>query len=147
MKAKCDEIFPTCDVLIMAAAVADYHAVDVASEKIKKSDDALTLSLAKNPDILKSLSETKKEYQVLIGFALETEKEEFHALEKLQKKNLDCIVLNSLKNPNAGFAVDTNEVTLYCKDGEQFHIPTQQKDQVAAALLNKLGEWLTKTTT
>jgi len=147
MKAKCDEIFPTCDVLIMAAAVADYHTVDVASEKIKKSDDTLTLTLAKNPDILKSLSETKKEHQVLIGFALETEKEEFHALEKLQKKNLDCIVLNSLKNPNAGFAVDTNEVTLYCKDGEQFHIPTQQKDQVAAALLNKLGEWLTKTTT
>lgn len=146
MKAKCDEIFPTCDVLIMAAAVADYHVVDVAAEKIKKTDDTLMLTLAKNPDILKSLSEAKKEHQVLIGFALETEQEEFHALEKLQKKNLDCIVLNSLKNPKAGFAVDTNEVTLFCKDGEQYHIPTQQKDDVAAALLNKIGDWLSKTT-
>jgi len=146
MKAKCDEIFPTCDVLIMAAAVADYHVVDVAAEKIKKTDDTLMLTLAKNPDILKSLSEAKKEHQVLIGFALETEQEEFHALEKLQKKNLDCIVLNSLKNPKAGFAVDTNEVTLFCKDGEQYHIPTQQKDDVAAALLNKVGDWLSKTT-
>ena len=146
MKAKCDEIFPTCDVLIMAAAVADYHVVGVAAEKIKKTDDTLMLTLAKNPDILKSLSEAKKEHQVLIGFALETEQEEFHALEKLQKKNLDCIVLNSLKNPKAGFAVDTNEVTLFCKDGEQYHIPTQQKDDVAAALLNKIGDWLSKTT-
>ncbi len=146
MKAKCDEIFPTCDVLIMAAAVADYHVVDVAAEKIKKTDDTLMLTLAKNPDILKSLSEAKKEHQVLIGFALETEQKEFHALEKLQKKNLDCIVLNSLKNPKAGFAVDTNEVTLFCKDGEQYHIPTQQKDDVAAALLNKIGDWLSKTT-
>ena len=146
MKAKCDEIFPTCDVLIMAAAVADYHVVGVAAEKIKKTDDTLMLTLAKNPDILKSLSEAKKEHQVLIGFALETEQEEFHALEKLQKKNLDCIVLNSLKNPKAGFAVDTNEVTLFCKDGEQYHIPTQQKDDVAAALLNKIGDWLSTTT-
>jgi phosphopantothenoylcysteine decarboxylase/phosphopantothenate--cysteine ligase len=80
----------------------------------------------------------------VIGFALETEQEEFHAKEKLQKKNLDCIVLNSLKNPKAGFAVDTNEVTLFCNDGHQYHFPAQQKDQIAANLLSTLSEWLIK---
>ena len=145
MNEACQSLFPQCDVLIMAAAVADYHSVDIAKEKIKKSDETLTLTLAKNPDILKSLSDTKKAHQVLVGFALETENEEFHAQQKLQKKNLHCIVLNSLKNPKAGFALDTNEVTLFCNDGNQFHIPAQEKNQVAVSLLNILGDWLTKT--
>lgn len=147
MKIKCEQLFPHCDVLIMAAAVADYHPIEVATEKIKKSENTLTLTLEKNPDILKSLSESKKQQQRCIGFALETEQEEFHAQQKLQKKNLDCIVLNTLKNPQAGFAVDTNEVTLFCKDGQKFHIPTAQKDQVAATLLQLLGNWLTNTPT
>jgi len=147
MHTKCLALFPQCDILIMAAAVADFAPAEIASQKIKKSEDSITLTLKKNPDILSDLSGNKRQNQITIGFALETENENNNALGKLQKKNLDCIVLNSLKNPNAGFAVDTNEVTLYCKDGEQFHIPTQQKDQVAAALLHKLGEWLTKTTT
>ena len=86
-----------------------------------------------------------KPHQVVVGFALETEKEEFHAQQKLQKKNLDCIVLNSLKNPKAGFAVDTNEVTLFCKDGIQFQIPAQNKEKVATDLLQYLGDWLNKT--
>lgn len=145
MKSTCDALFPNCDVLIMAAAVADYHPTEVASEKIKKTEDTITLTLVKNPDILKSLSESKKPHQVLVGFALETEKEEFHAQQKLQKKNLDCIVLNSLKNPKAGFAVDTNEVTLFCNDGSQFQIPAQHKEKVATDLLQYLGDWLNKT--
>lgn len=144
MKLKCETLFPQCDVLIMAAAVADYHPQEVATEKIKKSAESLTITLVKNPDILKSLSQSKKEHQSVIGFALETEQEEFHAKEKLQKKNLDCIVLNSLKNPKAGFAVDTNEVTLFCNDGHQYHFPAQQKDQIAANLLSTLSEWLIK---
>lgn len=144
MKLQCETLFPQCDVLIMAAAVADYHPQEVATEKIKKSEASLTITLVKNPDILKSLSQSKKEHQSVIGFALETEQEEFHAKEKLQKKNLDCIVLNSLKNPKAGFAVDTNEVTLFCNDGHQYHFPAQQKDQIAANLLSTLSEWLIK---
>ncbi len=144
MKLQCETLFPQCDVLIMAAAVADYHPQEVATEKIKKSEESLTITLVKNPDILKSLSQSKKEHQSVIGFALETEREEFHAKEKLQKKNLDCIVLNSLKNPKAGFAVDTNEVTLFCNDGHQYHFPAQQKDQIAANLLSTLSEWLIK---
>lgn len=142
MQNQCETLFPDCDMLIMAAAVADYRVLDIAAEKIKKSDENLTLNLVKNPDILKSLSERKQPHQTLIGFALETEKEEFHAKEKLQKKNLDCIVLNSLKNPNAGFAVDTNEVTLYTNDGNQFYIPTNSKEKVAKSLLEQLGQWL-----
>ncbi len=144
MQQTCEQLFPQCDVLIMAAAVADYHPTTVASEKIKKSDSTLTLTLEKNPDILKTLSASRKPNQVCIGFALETEQEEFHAQQKLQKKNLDCIVLNTLKNPQAGFAVDTNEVTLYCRDGQQFHIPANQKNQVAATMLQILGDWLNK---
>jgi len=144
MKTKCEELFPTCDVLIMAAAVADYHIKDVAQEKIKKSSDSLTLELVKNPDILKELSAQKKPNQITIGFALETNNEEFHALEKLQKKNLHCIVLNSLQNPQAGFAKDTNEVTVFCNDGSSFNIPAQEKSKVAESLLNNLSKWLTK---
>jgi phosphopantothenoylcysteine decarboxylase/phosphopantothenate--cysteine ligase len=142
MHNQCETLFPDCDILIMAAAVADYRVLDIAAEKIKKSDEHLTLNLVKNPDILKSLREKKQPHQTLIGFALETEKEEFHAKEKLQKKNLDCIVLNSLKNPKAGFAVDTNEVTLYTNDGNQFYIPTNSKEEVAKSLLEHLGQWL-----
>jgi len=114
------------------------------SVTVNPPSNCKTITLVKNPDILKSLSQSKKEHQSVIGFALETEQEEFHAKEKLQKKNLDCIVLNSLKNPKAGFAVDTNEVTLFCNDGHQYHFPAQQKDQIAANLLSTLSEWLIK---
>ena len=91
------------------------------------------------------VNQLAEEHQVLIGFALETEKEEFHALEKLQKKNLDCIVLNSQNNPEAGFGVDTNAVTVFCNDGKQWQIPTASKTEVAEKLLQSLSEWLTQT--
>lgn len=143
MHDACANIFPQCDVLIMAAAVADYHPKEVASQKIKKSEDSVHIELIKNPDILKELSKNKLPHQTTIGFALETENEKFHALEKLQKKNLDCIVLNSLKNPNAGFAVDTNAVSVFFNNGETLEIPSQEKSKVAESLLNSLSIWLT----
>ena len=145
MQTKCLALFPHCDILIMAAAVADFAPAEIASQKIKKSEDSITLTLKKNPDILSDLSGNKRQNQITIGFALETENENNNALGKLQKKNLDCIVLNSQSNPEAGFGVDTNAVTVFCNDGKQWQIPTASKTEVAAKLLQSLSEWLTQT--
>jgi phosphopantothenoylcysteine decarboxylase/phosphopantothenate--cysteine ligase len=145
MHTKCLALFPHCDILIMAAAVADFAPAEIASQKIKKSEDSITLTLKKNPDILSDLSGNKRQNQITIGFALETENENNNALGKLQKKNLDCIVLNSQNNPEAGFGVDTNAVTVFCNDGKQWQIPTASKTEVAEKLLQSLSEWLTQT--
>jgi phosphopantothenoylcysteine decarboxylase/phosphopantothenate--cysteine ligase len=145
MHAKCLSLFPHCDILIMAAAVADFAPAEIALQKIKKSEDSITLTLKKNPDILSDLSGNKRQNQITIGFALETENENNNALGKLQKKNLDCIVLNSQSNPEAGFGVDTNAVTVFCNDGKQWQIPTASKTEVAEKLLQSLSEWLTQT--
>ena len=145
MHAKCLSLFPHCDILIMAAAVADFAPAEIALQKIKKSEDSITLTLKKNPDILSDLSGNKRQHQITIGFALETENENNNALGKLQKKNLDCIVLNSQSNPEAGFGVDTNAVTVFCNDGKQWQIPTASKTEVAEKLLQSLSEWLTQT--
>ena len=145
MHTKCLALSPQCDILIMAAAVADFAPAEIASQKIKKSEDSITLTLKKNPDILSDLSGNKRQNQITIGFALETENENNNALGKLQKKNLDCIVLNSQNNPEAGFGVDTNAVTVFCNDGKQWQIPTASKTEVAAKLLQSLSEWLTQT--
>ena len=145
MHTKCLAVFPQCDILIMAAAVADFAPAEIASQKIKKYEDSITLTLKKNPDILSDLSGNKRQNQITIGFALETENESTNALGKLQKKNLDCIVLNSQSNPEAGFGVDTNAVTVFCNDGKQWQIPTASKTEVAKKLLQSLSEWLTQT--
>ena len=145
MHTKCLALFPQCDILIMAAAVADFAPAEIASQKIKKSEDSITLTLKKNPDILSDLSGNKRQNQITIGFALETENENNNALGKLQKKNLDCIVLNSQNNPEAGFGLDTNAVTVFCNDGKQWQIPTASKTEVAEKLLQSLSEWLTQT--
>ena len=145
MHSQCLALFPQCDILIMAAAVADFAPVEIASQKIKKSEDSITLTLKKNPDILSDLSGNKRQNQITIGFALETENENNNALGKLQKKNLDCIVLNSQSNPEAGFGVDTNAVTVFCNDGKQWQIPTATKTEVAKQLIQSLSEWLTQT--
>jgi len=145
MHTKCLALFPHCDILIMAAAVADFAPVEIASQKIKKTEDSITITLTKNPDILSELSSQKRSNQITIGFALETENENNNALGKLQKKNLDCIVLNSQSNPESGFGVDTNAVTIFCNDGKQWQIPTASKTEVAQKLLQSLSEWLTQT--
>ena len=107
-----DEVFKyyeKVDIAIASAAVADYAPKIVAKEKIKKSEEEFTIELVKNPDILKTMGE-KKTHQFLVGFALETQNEEENAKSKLQKKNLDMIVLNSLRDEGAGFQKDTNKV-------------------------------------
>ena len=145
-----EEMYAACmkvkdfDVAIMAAAVADYTPDHVASEKIKKSDGELTLSLKKTKDILASLGDTKTESQVLVGFALETNNEEAHAVEKLKSKNADIIVLNSLQDNGAGFGYDTNKATLYFKDGSKATLPLQSKKQMARKIADVITTALKK---
>ncbi len=130
MHDKLWEYYNTADIVIMAAAVADYKAKNIAMQKIKKTENELTIDLEKNIDILKSLGE-KKENQFLVGFALETNNEEQFALEKLARKNLDAIVLNSLKDKDAGFAKPGNKITIYSKTGEKIKFHTKLKSEVA----------------
>ena len=125
------------DIIIKSAAVADYRPATVASEKMKKSDNALALDLEKTEDILKYLGEHKKESQFLCGFSMETENMLDNSRAKLVKKNLDMIVANNLKQTGAGFGTDTNIVTLITKKDEQ-ELPILTKDEVAKAIVDKI---------
>jgi phosphopantothenoylcysteine decarboxylase/phosphopantothenate--cysteine ligase len=128
--------FKNVDVAIAAAAVSDYKPKNVAAQKIKKAEENLSLELTKTQDILLSMGK-KKTHQKLIGFALETNNELAHAREKLAKKNLDFIVLNSLNDAGAGFKKDTNKITLVYKDSEKaFDLKT--KAEVATDILNEI---------
>lgn len=128
--------FNNCDVGILSAAVADYRPAVVVSEKIKKKDgeEGLSLQLTKTKDILASLGIIKKN-QFLVGFALETQNEEENAKLKLKKKNLDLIVLNSLRDKGAGFKTDTNKITLITKDNKVIPFPVKPKKEVAKDIL------------
>ncbi|MBW3130257.1 phosphopantothenoylcysteine decarboxylase [Hymenobacter profundi] len=117
MYAAAAEAAPTAQIWVFAAAVADYRPAEVAPEKIKKAGDTLMLTLIKNVDIAATLGETKRAEQFSVGFALETNNEQVHALEKLRHKNFDVVVLNSLRDAGAGFGHDTNKVTLLTADG------------------------------
>ena len=122
----------------MAAAVADYSPAAPLKEKIKKQQGDLSLQLRSTPDILKILGEKKTKKQILVGFALETTNELEHAKEKLQKKNLDLIVLNSTKDKGATFGVDTNIVTLIDAKGSANKLPKMSKFDVAVEILDKI---------
>ena len=138
MAEACNRSFPKCDLAVMAAAVADYKTVQVAGEKIKKKADSMQIELTQTTDILKMLGEKKRNDQVLVGFALETTDEEKHAKEKLQKKNLDLIVLNSLNDDGAGFSVDTNKVTIFEKTGGVFKFGKKSKTDVAKDIVDTI---------
>ncbi len=138
MKITCDEYFKDTNILFMAAAVADYKPMTRSSQKIKKKDEELELKLCKNDDILKGLGLKKKEDQVIIGFALESENEIENALSKLKSKNLDFIVLNSLKDEGAGFGYETNQVTLINKKGDKFPSDLLSKKEIAKFILSHL---------
>ncbi|WP_262149946.1 bifunctional phosphopantothenoylcysteine decarboxylase/phosphopantothenate--cysteine ligase CoaBC [Chryseobacterium foetidum] len=128
------EFYDTVDIGIASAAVADYTPKVVASEKIKKNDDSFTIELIKNPDILKTMGEKKKQ-QFLVGFALETQNEEENAMGKLHKKNLDMIVLNSLRDAGAGFKNDTNKIKIFTET-EKKEFDLKPKDSVAKDILD-----------
>ena len=133
----CHLYFDTVDVAIAAAAVADYRPKVVANQKIKKSDANFTIELEKTKDILESLGKSKKN-QFLIGFALETENEIENAKAKIQKKNLDLIVLNSMNDEGAGFGKSTNKVTFIDKHSTVESMQLKSKEEVAADIINKI---------
>lgn len=137
MYEACHEYFEAVDVAIAAAAVADYRPKNVAQQKIKKNEYTFTITLEKTKDILASLGAIKKN-QFLIGFALETENEIEHAKLKIQKKNLDLIVLNSLNDKGAGFGQPTNKVTFIDKNFVIEPMELKSKEAVALDIINKI---------
>ena len=139
MLEACLAAYDAVDIVIKAAAVADYRPRDVADQKIKKkTDDALTVVMDKNPDILKTLG-AKKTHQVLVGFAAETQNLLANAREKVVKKNLDMIVANNLKEQGAGFGTDTNRVTII-SEKEEKNLELMSKEEVADEILNYILE-------
>ena len=128
------------DIAVMAAAVADYTPVEVADQKIKKGEGTLTVELKKTQDILASLGREKQPNQILVGFALETENEKANALKKLQAKNADMVVLNSLNDHGAGFGGDTNRVTIFYRDGSEKQFETKTKESVAKDIVDSITE-------
>lgn len=128
---------PDADIIIKAAAVADYRPAAVSDNKLKKSDDALSIPLERTKDILGTLGKEKREGQFLCGFSMETENMLENSRKKLEKKNLDMIAANNVKEPGAGFAVETNVLTLITKDGETA-LPLMRKDAAADALLDAI---------
>lgn len=126
----------SADVIIMAAAVADYKVEETKPEKIKKNNDALTLKLVSTPDILHKLGQKKRDNQVIVGFALETENGIYNAQQKLAAKNLDLIVLNSPKEKGAGFNTLTNKITIIDKQGKLKHGKLKLKQEVASDILD-----------
>lgn len=134
----CLSHFLAVDLAIMAAAVADFTPETTAKEKIKKKDEGLQLTLTKTKDILKSVGQLKKDKQVVVGFALETNNEKEHALQKLASKNADMIVLNSLADKEAGFKVDTNKVTIFTRDGQEISFEAKPKTEVAGDIIDTI---------
>ena len=129
------EVAPQADIWVFAAAVADYRPAQVATEKIKKSGDTLTLELVKNVDIAATLGQTKRPEQFSVGFALETTNELAHAQDKLRRKNFDLVVLNSLRDAGAGFGHDTNKVQVLNAAGQIRNFELQAKTDLAHALV------------
>ena len=134
----CEKIFPATDIAIMSAAVADYTPVQIAKEKIKKTENDFAVQLTKTKDILKTLGGLKTKDQILVGFALETNNEKEHALQKLQTKNADMIVLNSLQDAGAGFGHDTNKITIFDKTGNAYPFDIKSKKEVAKDIVNTI---------
>ncbi|MCY7309604.1 MAG: bifunctional phosphopantothenoylcysteine decarboxylase/phosphopantothenate--cysteine ligase CoaBC [Chitinophagaceae bacterium] len=133
-----NDAFQQTDIAVMAAAVADYSPIEQVKEKIKKKEETLTIELTKTKDILKSLGEKKRAGQVLVGFALETNNEKHYAMEKLQRKNADMIILNSLNDSGAGFGHDTNKITIFEKSGQEFAFETKLKNEVAKDIVDTI---------
>ncbi|MDJ1500858.1 bifunctional phosphopantothenoylcysteine decarboxylase/phosphopantothenate--cysteine ligase CoaBC [Xanthocytophaga agilis] len=135
-------IFPQSDITVLAAAVADYRPAEIADQKIKKKEDSFTLNLVKNVDIAATLGQQKQPGQIMVGFALETENEESNAQEKLRKKNLDMIVLNSLNDKGAGFGHDTNKISVIQKDGNLQRFDLKSKTAAAEDITNLIIDLL-----
>lgn len=136
MYQQCLLEFPSADICILCAAVADFTPVQVANSKIKRGKDDLQLLLKPTQDIAAALGQQKNSRQTMLGFALETDHETENALGKMQRKNLDYIVLNSLREEGAGFGYDTNKVTIFSADGRSRSLPLKNKQEIANDILD-----------
>lgn len=136
----CTTGFQNADIAVLAAAVADYRPANVSTEKIKKKDSPLELRLEETEDIAAALGKSKNSNQKLICFALETENEEAHALSKLQRKNADMLVLNSLRTEGVHFGSDNNAVTLFHSNGSKKEISLKSKSEIAQIISNEIAD-------
>jgi phosphopantothenoylcysteine decarboxylase / phosphopantothenate---cysteine ligase len=139
MYAACASVFPDMDIAVLAAAVADYRPKAFSEKKIKKRDDDLNIELVKTIDIAATLGKTKRPEQIFVGFALETHDEQAHARAKLEKKNFDFIVLNSMQDAGAGFGYDTNKVSILRRDGSRTDFPLKNKADVAGDIVAEIA--------
>ncbi|WP_421898576.1 bifunctional phosphopantothenoylcysteine decarboxylase/phosphopantothenate--cysteine ligase CoaBC [Marinoscillum sp.] len=134
--------FELSDIGIFTAAVADYRPKEMATSKLKKKEQALNITLVPNPDIASQLGAMKKKHQFTVGFALETDEEQVNARKKLESKNLDVIVLNSLNHEGAGFAHDTNKVSIFDRHNKEQHFELKSKVEVAKDLVDFIEQSL-----
>lgn len=144
MYNECIKLFPECDAAIMSAAVSDFTPAIPSSDKIKRAKNKLSLELIPTKDIAASLGQIKSEHQVLVGFALEYDDEIRNATEKINKKNLDFIVLNSLRDEGAGFGTDTNKITIIDKDNNIKEFELKPKKEVAEDIIDELETYFIK---
>lgn len=140
MYNQCQSVFAKCNGAVMAAAVADYAPVRTEEKKIKRESGNYSIELKPNPDIAAALGQAKRSDQILVGFALETDNEEQNAIGKLRKKNLDFIVLNSLRDQGAGFQVDTNKIRIITKEETITEYDLKPKSEVARDIVEKIIE-------
>ncbi len=136
MRRACLELFPETDIAILCAAVADFKPDYISEQKIKRHSEDLTLTLKPTHDIAAELGQIKTERQLLVGFALETNNEEENAVNKMKKKNLDFIVLNSTQDKGAGFGCDTNKVTVFSQLGSKHTLPLASKHEIADSIVD-----------
>lgn len=143
-----EEMFNACmnkfsgyDIIVMAAAVADYTPKMSSEKKIKKKTEEFTLELKKTKDILFEAGRKKSAKQTLVGFALETNDEKQNALKKLKQKNADLIILNSMNDAGAGFGFDTNQITIFDKKGKEKKFPAKTKKEVAEDIVNAIIQY------
>jgi phosphopantothenoylcysteine decarboxylase/phosphopantothenate--cysteine ligase len=140
MYEQCCKLFNLCDIIILSAAVADYKPQKYAKKKLKSTAKSLEVNLVKTVDIAYELGKKKRNSQMLVGFALETDNEMENAREKMNMKNFDLIVLNSLNDEGAGFGHDTNKITIIDKNNKNYNFRLKQKREVASDILKVIAE-------
>lgn len=141
MYQACFKDFESYDIIVMAAAVADFTPKKKATQKIKKKAEDFSIDLVKTKDILSRAGELKSKKQTIVGFALETENERSNAIKKLKAKNADMIVLNSLNDSGAGFGLDTNKITIFDNHDKEYQFPSKTKKEVAADIVNTIIQY------
>ena len=144
MYLACCRVFEEVDIAVFAAAVADYRPAKVSDQKIKKGEASFTIKMVKNIDIAYEFWKVKTADQISVGFALETNDELVHAKGKLQKKNFDMVILNSMNDSNATFGYDTNKITTITKNLIQKQFPLKQKTEVAKDIVREISSLLIK---